>query len=68
MTTYDNAAPPRPQSDETARLRRIAAGHGLSEDGLVEFVAETRRRARNRRRRLSDSQIEGLVDGLRGPR
>jgi hypothetical protein len=50
--------------DETTRLRRIAVGHGLSEEGLVEFVADIRRHARNRRRRLSDSQIEALVSDL----
>jgi hypothetical protein len=50
--------------DETTRLRRIASRHGLSEEGLVEFVADIRRHARNRRRRLSDSQIEALVSDL----
>ena len=50
--------------DETTRLRLIASRHGLSEEGLVEFVADIRRHARSRRRRLSDSQIEALVRDL----
>jgi hypothetical protein len=57
------AARPAP-TDEVSRVRRIAVRHGLAEDGLVDFVAEVRLQARQRRRRLSDSQIEALVARL----
>lgn len=50
--------------DEGTRLRAIAARHGLSGEGLVDLVADIRRQARNRRRRLSDSQIETLIRDL----
>ena len=50
--------------DEGSRLRAIAARHGLSGEGLVDLVADIRRHARNRRRRLSDSQIETLISDL----
>jgi hypothetical protein len=50
--------------DEASRVRRIAARHGIAEDGLVEFVAEIRRQSRQRRNRLSDNQIEALVARL----
>jgi hypothetical protein len=66
MTTRNLASATPPAADEASRLRRIAARHGLSEDSLVEFVADTRRQARNRRRRLSDAQIEALVASLGG--
>lgn len=53
-----------PPLDEATRLRHIAARHGLSEEGIVEFVADIRRYARSRRRRLSDSQIVTLISDL----
>jgi len=55
---------PTDQVAEEARLRSIAARYGLSEGGLVDLVADIRRHARNRRRRLSDSQIETLISDL----
>ena len=64
MTPTTPTRAPEPAVDEASRLRAIAARHGLSEDGLVEFVADIRRHARNRRRRLSDTQIETLISDL----
>ena len=58
--------PPTPTTatDETSRLQAIARRHDLSPDGLVDLVADIRRNARNRRRRLSDNQIETLISDL----
>lgn len=56
--------PSAPTVDEPSRLRAIAVRHGLSGDGLIDLVADIRRHARNRRRRLSDNQIETLISDL----
>jgi hypothetical protein len=53
-----------PIEDESLTLQSIARRHGLSEDALVRFVANTRQNARSRRRRISDSQIIEAVREL----
>lgn len=62
--TAEPPDPTEPTVDEPTRLRAIAARHGLSGDGLIDLVADIRRHARNRRRRLSDNQIEAVISDL----
>lgn len=53
---------------ENARLHRIAARHGLPAEGFEHLVTQSRAIARERRRRLSDDQLDDLIQqmGRRG--
>lgn len=57
---------PLANEEESSRLRQVATRHGLSGDALIRLVSESRKEARDRRRRLSDARLSELIRDLGG--